>query len=240
MAGAGKKTFTAGEVLTASDVNTYLMEQSVMVFGGTAARSSAIPTPSEGMTTYRTDTQQIESYDGANWIGMSGLQLVKKQTIGTTVSSIAVTDVFSATYNDYLIQIDGQNASGVDAIQMQLRNSGGNLTDANYNFTGIERAALGAIVNRGATAATSFRIGTSASATAGVGYSIMVNVSSPFVSRWTMGYAEASAAEPTNGIIWNEAAWAYNTTTSTTGFNLFQAGGTTFTGGTIYVYGYGT
>ena len=35
MAGAGKKTFTAGEVLTASDVNTYLMEQSVMYFGGT-------------------------------------------------------------------------------------------------------------------------------------------------------------------------------------------------------------
>jgi hypothetical protein len=168
-----------------------------------------------------------------------GLRLIKKQTIGTTVSSIAVTDVFSATYNNYLIQIDGQNASGVDAVQMQLRNSGGNLTDANYNFTGIERAALGAIVNRGSIAATSFRIGTSASATAGVGFSIMVNVSSPFVSRWTMGYAEASAAEPTNGIIWNEAAWSYNTTTSTTGFNLFQAGGTTFTGGTIYVYGYG-
>jgi hypothetical protein len=68
MAGAGKKTFTAGETLTASDVNTYLMEQSVMNFGGTAARSSAIPTPSQGMVTYLDDTDAIEAYDGTNWV----------------------------------------------------------------------------------------------------------------------------------------------------------------------------
>ena len=72
MAGLGKKTFTAGEVLTASDVNGYLMEQSVMVFGGTAARSSAIPTPSEGMTTYRTDTKQLEYYNGTAWTAVGG------------------------------------------------------------------------------------------------------------------------------------------------------------------------
>jgi hypothetical protein len=67
MAGAGKKTFTAGEVLTASDVNNYLMDQMVMVFAGTAARTSAIPTPSEGMLTYRSDTKAIEYYSGTAW-----------------------------------------------------------------------------------------------------------------------------------------------------------------------------
>jgi hypothetical protein len=72
MAGAGKKTFTAGEVLTASDTNTYLMEQTVMVFGGTAARSSAIPTPSEGMVSYRTDIDIVETYNGSSWIGLGG------------------------------------------------------------------------------------------------------------------------------------------------------------------------
>ena len=72
MAGAGKKTFTAGETLTASDVNTFLMEQSVMVFGGTAARSSAIPTPSEGMTSYLTDIDLLETYNGSSWIGFGG------------------------------------------------------------------------------------------------------------------------------------------------------------------------
>jgi len=71
MAGAGKKTFTAGEVLTASDVNTYLMEQSVMVFGGTAARSSAIPTPTEGMFAVTTDNDELGYYNGSAWVPAS-------------------------------------------------------------------------------------------------------------------------------------------------------------------------
>lgn len=70
MAGLGKKTFTAGEVLTASDVNGYLMDQMIMVFAGTAARSSAIPTPSEGMLTYRSDTKAIEYYNGTSWTSL--------------------------------------------------------------------------------------------------------------------------------------------------------------------------
>ncbi len=78
MAGLGKKTFTAGEVLTASDVNGYLMEQAVMVFGGTAARSSAIPTPSAGMVTYVSDLAQVQYYNGSAWVGIgsggAGLQ----------------------------------------------------------------------------------------------------------------------------------------------------------------------
>jgi hypothetical protein len=68
MAGAGKKTFTAGETLTASDVNNYLMDQSVMVFGGTAARSSAVPTPSEGMIAVTTDNDELDYYDGSAWV----------------------------------------------------------------------------------------------------------------------------------------------------------------------------
>jgi hypothetical protein len=68
MAGLGKKTFTAGEVLTASDVNGYLMDQMVMVFGGTAARGSAIPSPSEGMLTYRTDDKVVEVYNGTDFV----------------------------------------------------------------------------------------------------------------------------------------------------------------------------
>lgn len=169
-----------------------------------------------------------------------GLRLIKKQTIGTAVASVAVTDVFSATYNDYLIQIDGQLASTVDAVQMQLRDAGGNLTAASYNFTGTERAGTGAVTNRQAIASTSVRIGTSSGNTTGVGFSIIVNINNPNLStRWTMWHAHASAAEPSNGIIYNDASCSFNATTSATGINIFQASGATFTGGTIYVYGYG-
>lgn len=67
MAGAGFKNFAAGEVLTAVDVNTYLMEQSFMVFASAAARSSAIGTPTEGMFSFLKDTDAVEYYTGSNW-----------------------------------------------------------------------------------------------------------------------------------------------------------------------------
>ena len=71
MAGLGYKVFTAGEVLTAANVNSYLMEQSVMVFAGSAARSSAIGTASEGMVSYLTDSNALQYYDGAAWQNVS-------------------------------------------------------------------------------------------------------------------------------------------------------------------------
>jgi hypothetical protein len=67
MPGLGRKVFTAGEVLTAANVNGYLMDQSVMVFAGTAARSSAIATASAGMVSYRTDGSAWEGYNGSTW-----------------------------------------------------------------------------------------------------------------------------------------------------------------------------
>jgi hypothetical protein len=70
MSGLGRKQWSPGDVLTASDVNGYLMDQSVMVFAGTAARASAIPTPSAGMVAYSTATQ-LQVYDGSDWVDLS-------------------------------------------------------------------------------------------------------------------------------------------------------------------------
>ena len=67
MAGAGFKTFVNGNVLLASEVNTLMMEQQVMVFAGTAARGSAITSPSEGMFAFLKDTDTLTFYNGTSW-----------------------------------------------------------------------------------------------------------------------------------------------------------------------------
>jgi hypothetical protein len=72
MAGAGFKTFNSGDILGATDVNTYLMQQSVMVFATTSARASAISSPSAGMLTWITNTKTFELYDGSGWTAVSG------------------------------------------------------------------------------------------------------------------------------------------------------------------------
>ena len=75
MAGAGSKLFTSGSVLTAAQVNTYLMDQSVMRFADAAARDAAFggagePTLSEGMICYLLDSNSLFYYSGSAWAGL--------------------------------------------------------------------------------------------------------------------------------------------------------------------------
>lgn len=72
MAGLGKKVFAVNEVLTAADVNGYLMEQAVMVFADEAARTTAIASPTAGMLTFLVDVAQVQVYDGAAWTQIAG------------------------------------------------------------------------------------------------------------------------------------------------------------------------
>ncbi len=69
MAGAGYKLFNTGDVLTAAQVNTYLMEQTVMVFADAAARTTALSgVVAEGMLSYLKSTKQVEVYNGSAWV----------------------------------------------------------------------------------------------------------------------------------------------------------------------------
>ena len=70
-AGLGFKTFTTGEVLSAANVNGYLM-QGVLVFADAAARSAAITSPQEGQASYLKDTDVIQVYSGSAWVTKSG------------------------------------------------------------------------------------------------------------------------------------------------------------------------
>jgi hypothetical protein len=63
-----RKVFTAGEVLSASDVNEFLMDQMVQTFAGTAARGSAIGTATEGMLTYLADSNTFEYWNGTAYV----------------------------------------------------------------------------------------------------------------------------------------------------------------------------
>ncbi len=60
------KVFANGFALNASELNTYLMNQSVMVFANASARTSSL-TPTEGMVTYLEDTNALEFYNGTAW-----------------------------------------------------------------------------------------------------------------------------------------------------------------------------
>jgi len=77
------KTFANGFPLPASDLNNFLMNQSVIVFADSAARGTAIPSPVTGMLTYLVDTATYESWTGAAWANISNPGDITAVTAGT-------------------------------------------------------------------------------------------------------------------------------------------------------------
>ena len=88
MAGAGYKLFATGDVLTAAQVNTFLMEQTVMRFADSAARTAALSgVLAEGMVSYLQDTNSLEVYDGSGWVGATGDITALTAGTGITITS---------------------------------------------------------------------------------------------------------------------------------------------------------
>jgi hypothetical protein len=88
MPGLGRRVFTATEVLTAANVNGYLMDQSVMLFASSAVRATAIGTAAEGMVTYRTDFNVLEVYDGASFVGINE-RAITNATVAAYTATLA-------------------------------------------------------------------------------------------------------------------------------------------------------
>jgi len=84
-AGLGFKTFTTGEVLTAADVNGYLM-QGVLVFASAAARNAAITSPQEGQFAFTKDTNGLWYYDGAAWVASGATGDIEGVTAGVGIT----------------------------------------------------------------------------------------------------------------------------------------------------------
>jgi hypothetical protein len=68
MAGAGYRDWTAGEKPTAAQFDTYLQEQTVMVFADAAARNTALSAVlAEGLRAFLLDTNTLTVYSGSAW-----------------------------------------------------------------------------------------------------------------------------------------------------------------------------
>ena len=84
-AGLGFKDFTTGEVLTAADVDGYLM-QGIWVFASTAARNAAVTSPQEGNFAFTKDTNSLWYYDGAAWVASGATGEIEGVTAGVGIS----------------------------------------------------------------------------------------------------------------------------------------------------------
>jgi hypothetical protein len=154
-----------------------------------------------------------------------GLWLVKTQTIGTGVSAQTVTDAFSATYDDYLINISGGTTTGNTNIDFKL----GAVTSG-YRFNYVYGSyASGTPAVSGTTSGSNIPFVGFGNT---VGLVASINVLSPFRACPTAVYADGGSLGSFTGRV-------QGFDPSSTAFTSFviSLGSGTMTGGTIRVYG---
>lgn len=100
--GSGFKDWAAGDVLTAADVDGYLMRQTAMTFADSSARDTALSgVLDEGMIAYLEDVDQFTFYNGSGWSDVTnGRSACVLPSTSVSISSGTATTALFAT-EDY-------------------------------------------------------------------------------------------------------------------------------------------
>ncbi|CAB4162234.1 hypothetical protein UFOVP789_28 [uncultured Caudovirales phage] len=146
-AGLGFKDFVTGEVLTAADVDGYLM-QGIWVFASAAARDAAVTAPAEGNFAFTKDTNGLWYYDGAAWVASGATGDIEGVTAGTGISGGGTSGTVTIT-NSMATAIDakGDLIGGTGADTFARLAVGANdtvLTADSTTATGLKWAAAAA------------------------------------------------------------------------------------------------
>lgn len=231
------KVFTNGSVLQASEINDNLMNQSVMVFSNAAARSAAITVPLEGMITWLEDVNAHQYYNGSTWVALTtptGISLVHTSTF-TGQTSITINNVFSSTYDNYLIQMfNTQNTANSDSVWTLV--NGGTPAASNWGYQTFSMYQAGTTGFAGTSANTS---ASSVAINAGAGQqqAISIELFNPFKTLNSFGFVNSMAGS--SGFGNNDSKVQKNrlaNNTSYEGFRFSTTGGTIT--GEITIYGY--
>lgn len=198
----------------------------------TSVDNFANPTPTDSLNAPAHSGQHTNANDAIEAVeayllnGGQGLTLVKKQTIGTAVSSVVVSDAFNATYENYKIIVSGGAASTNNFFNVRL---GATVSGYRHQLAGGNFSATAQLIGSTSTSAW-FYFGTCTTD----GLSLNADILSPQLAKITTisGYASdiGSWSGMSTGVI--------PSATQYTAFTLLANAGT-LTGGTIYVYGYG-
>jgi hypothetical protein len=232
MAGLGYKDFTAGAVLTAAQVDGYLMEQSVMNFAGTAARGSALSSVQSAGMMAHVGGGTVTVYDGSAWQqvypAQAGLVFVAG-TAFSAVSSVSVNNCFTSTYDNYLVTVRVLGSTD-ENLNLRLRVGGTDASGTNYRQQDLN--ITGASVAANLSLAAQYRAAAFGTANPTSG---QIQFHRPNIAERTSMISHIVTGNSTTALYLpgcnHELATAYD------GFSLLPQGGATVTG-TVRVYGY--
>ena len=230
-------TFTAGEILTAANMNISA-RTGIPVFADSTARDAAFggtgeKTLAEGQFAYLESTNATQYYDGAAWQSVgttSGLVCVKAETAFSAVASVTADSVFSSTYTNYLV-ICKFTTSTTNDMLMKLR-SGGTSTSTNYSRQELYSNST-TIAAAGSSAQTSYRINHTAGANQSVLY---LDISGPNLAQTTPINARYTLMQSGTATYLFTSGGTQDSSTQFDGIEFLCATGTI--SGNYAIYGY--
>lgn len=114
------KVFENGLPLPASDLNDYLMKQSVMVFASSSARASALTAPTEGMLTWLEDSNKYQYWSGSAWTDLlTGSVIWEDKTTNYAIDAADAGGTIRSTGSAITVTIDDVLTQGqrIDFVQ---------------------------------------------------------------------------------------------------------------------------
>ena len=131
------KVFAAGEEALASDVNNYLMSQTVSRHASASARNAAITAPTKGqLTVLDTDIYTPEIYTGSAWTAFGGFyqrffnqtgfgNVGSGVTVGLGMPSISPTARLASYSWDVIVHVTNPGAGAPQSATFQFTGSTG-------------------------------------------------------------------------------------------------------------------
>jgi hypothetical protein len=168
----------------------------------------------------------LTAADTNTYLANSGLVYIKQQTVGTTVSSVTVSDAFSTTYDNYRIIYAGGVMSAQERFKVTLGASVASYyssvtfvtySTGNFGSAGSNNSAAWNFIGGGSTSSGGF----------------VMDLQNPFLAQYTQmnGFGSLQTEQSTN------AQGIHAVASSYTSFIVSPANGT-ITGGIITVFGY--
>ena len=132
-------------MLTAAQVNTYLNEQTVMVFASSSARTSALSgVLAEGMMSYLQDTNAVEVYNGSSWVNVGNAGDITEVQAGTGISVASGTGPIPVITNTVATAFDAAGdlvyGTGADTFTKLSIGTAGKVLTVNSGATAPEWA----------------------------------------------------------------------------------------------------
>lgn len=178
MAGAGYNLFNTGDVLTAAQVNTYLMQQSVMVFADSSARTTALSgVLAEGMMSYLQSDDKVYKYTGSSWVevgGGGGADWSLLNSGGTTLSGSTTTVSGISNKDKILIIVTSATTNGAAALSATINSVSSGYYQSGYRLVSGSPYSTGNYVGFSTTTGSSIAFASPGSSGTAVHGSIMI------------------------------------------------------------------